>query len=154
ERGLKLELHAYQTYVFLDWRDLRDDATHPWGELCDSLAGRGVTSLEDALTSLRLKPAHAALRAVVDPTLTEGLANCVANNEETGALREVSSLLAVIDQRVLALLAEVKLLTHDLGSERHARRSDREAEAQTAFRARIEAALSLAAGKTGLKWPA
>jgi hypothetical protein len=151
---LKLELHAYQTYVFLDWRDLRADATHPWGELCDALAGRGVTSLEDALTALRLKPVHAALRAVVDPALAQGLANCVAINEQTQVLSGASSLLGTIDQRILGLLTEVKLVTLNGGGELHASSPAHEAKAQGMLRARIEAALKLAAGRTGLNWTA
>jgi len=63
QRGLQLELGAYQTYVFLDWRDLYEDATHPWGELCNTLAGHGVASLDDALISLKLKPLHNAAAA-------------------------------------------------------------------------------------------
>jgi hypothetical protein len=113
-----------------------------------------VTSLEDALTALRLKPVHAALRAVVDPALAQGLANCVAINEQTQVLSGASSLLETIDEGILGLLAEVKLVTRNGGSERHASSVDREAKAQRILRARIEAALNLAAGKTGLKWAA
>src|SRR5260370_37894072 len=76
ERGMHLELHAYQTHAFLDWRDLHEDAAHPWGELCNALAGRGVSSLQDALRDLPLKPGHEALRNMVDPALAKSLADC------------------------------------------------------------------------------
>ena len=58
ERGLRLTLGAYEHHVLLDWRDLRDDATHRWSELCDHLEGRGVPSLDDALHTLELRPVH------------------------------------------------------------------------------------------------
>jgi Alpha amylase, catalytic domain len=58
ERGLRLVLGAYEHHVLLDWRDLRDDATHRWSELCDHLEGRGVPSLDDALRTLELRPVH------------------------------------------------------------------------------------------------
>jgi hypothetical protein len=78
ENGLHLELGAYQHHVFLDWRDLREDAAHPWAELCEMLGGRGVASLDDALRDLRLKPAHDALRALLTPTVAERLAAIAA----------------------------------------------------------------------------
>jgi hypothetical protein len=58
ERGLRLVLGAYEHHVLLDWRDLRDDATHRWSELCDHLEGKGVPSLDDALHVLELRPVH------------------------------------------------------------------------------------------------
>ena len=58
ERGLRIVLGAYEHHVLLDWRDLRDDATHRWSELCNQLEGRGVPSLDDALRALELRPVH------------------------------------------------------------------------------------------------
>ena len=70
EKGLHFHLNAYQCHVFLDWRELRDDATHPWGTLCHQLGGRGVSSLEDALRALQLKPLHDVVRELISlPTL-------------------------------------------------------------------------------------
>jgi hypothetical protein len=66
-KGLHIELGAYKSHVYLDWRDLRDERTRPWGALCSMLAGRGVSSLDDALRDLELKPVHEALRAILDP---------------------------------------------------------------------------------------
>ena len=33
-----LSLHAYQSHVFLDWRELHSTAEKPWDRLCDSSA--------------------------------------------------------------------------------------------------------------------
>ena len=33
DRGLTLDLHAYQSHVFLDWRELRPTAEQPWDRL-------------------------------------------------------------------------------------------------------------------------
>jgi hypothetical protein len=77
ERGLTLDLHAYQCHVFLNWRELRPTAEQPWDRLCDHLNGRGVPNLEDALILLELEPVHAALRALLDPELVRQLA-CLA----------------------------------------------------------------------------
>jgi glycosidase len=69
ERGLTLDLHAYQCHVFLDWRELHSTAQLPWDRLCDQLKGRGVVSLEDELVNLELQPVHDALRALLDSGL-------------------------------------------------------------------------------------
>jgi hypothetical protein len=74
ENGLRLQFGAYQHSVLLDWRDLREDTAHPWGQLCEMLGGRGVASLDDALRDLRLKPTHDALRALLAPEFAERLA--------------------------------------------------------------------------------
>jgi hypothetical protein len=69
ERGLTLDLHAYQCHVFLDWRELISTAEQPWDRLCDHLNGRGVANLDDALINLELQPVHDALRALLDSGL-------------------------------------------------------------------------------------
>jgi hypothetical protein len=69
ERGLTLDLHAYQCHVFLDWRELTSTAEQPWDRLCDHLNGRGVANLDDALVNLELQPVHNALRALLDSGL-------------------------------------------------------------------------------------
>jgi glycosidase len=69
DQGITLNLHAYQSYVFLDWRELRPTDEQPWDRLCDHLAGRGVPHLDDALIGLELLPLHNALRAALDPGL-------------------------------------------------------------------------------------
>jgi glycosidase len=74
DRGLRLELHAYQSHVFLDWRELHATAAKPWDRLCDHLAGRGVLSIDDALINLELRPVHDALRAALEPGLVHTLA--------------------------------------------------------------------------------
>ncbi|MGB8260973.1 MAG: alpha-amylase family glycosyl hydrolase [Terracidiphilus sp.] len=69
ERGLYFELHAYQTHVYLDWRELYATAEKPWDRLCDHLNGRGVPNLDEALDRLELSPVHDALRAQLDPAV-------------------------------------------------------------------------------------
>ena len=66
ERGLTLDLHAYQCHVFLDWRELRVTAEQPWDKLCAQLNGRGVANLDDELVNLELRPVHEALRLQLD----------------------------------------------------------------------------------------
>src|SRR6266481_6437273 len=74
-QGLRVELGAYKSHVFLDWRDIRDDGTRPWNALCDMLAGRGVASLEDSLCDLELLPVHDSFRALLGAELMKDLAD-------------------------------------------------------------------------------
>jgi glycosidase len=74
DHGLTIELHAYQCHVFLDWRELRATADSPWDRLCDQLGGHGVGNLEDAMVGLELRPAHDALRRLLDPAIVRNLA--------------------------------------------------------------------------------
>ena len=85
ERGLTLELHAYQSHVFLDWMELQSTAEKPWDRLCDFLNGRGVPSLEDALIQLELQPAQDALRHLLEPDMVRALADLAEHPRTDGA---------------------------------------------------------------------
>jgi len=61
ERGLFLNLHAYETKVYSELRDVHDTDGR-YRRLAAWLEGRGVPSIEDALLELELQPLHHALR--------------------------------------------------------------------------------------------
>jgi Alpha amylase, catalytic domain len=63
--GLGVDLRGYQHMVLLDWRQLRSTEEQPWDKLCDALNGAGVYSVNEALSKLRLRPLHEALRHAV-----------------------------------------------------------------------------------------
>jgi hypothetical protein len=65
ERGLRLDLHAYQYHVLQNWREMIPTADYPWDALCSDLNGTGVWSLDDALAKFKLRPVHEALRAAL-----------------------------------------------------------------------------------------
>jgi glycosidase len=69
ERGLFVELDAYRSLVFGDFRELHGGADAPWADLATHLGGRGVASLEDALADLRLAPVHDIAAALLAPDL-------------------------------------------------------------------------------------
>jgi glycosidase len=81
EKGIRVELGAYKTHVFLDWRDIHD-AQRPWGELCDLLHGTGVSSLEDTLRVLELRPLHESVRALLNPELVNSIAEYTAGSQD------------------------------------------------------------------------
>jgi hypothetical protein len=65
ERGLRLDLHAYQYHVLQNWREMIPTPDYPWDALCADLNGTGVWSLDDALAKFKLRPVHHALRAAL-----------------------------------------------------------------------------------------
>ncbi|MGH9570159.1 MAG: alpha-amylase family glycosyl hydrolase, partial [Candidatus Angelobacter sp.] len=107
ERGLHLELHAYQCHTFLEWRDLREDPAHPWGQLCDTLAGQGVSSLEDALRDLQLRPVCNAFRELIAPNVAEALAKCEEGGSAEAKSKQRSATLILIRKRAEKLLNEL-----------------------------------------------
>jgi hypothetical protein len=71
--GLTLELRAYQYVVLQNWRELQSTAERPWDRLCDALNGAGVYNLEEALSKLRLRPVHEALRQLLSSGTVEAI---------------------------------------------------------------------------------
>jgi len=88
ERGLTLELHAYECHVLLDWRELEATAQQPWDRLCDQLNGRGVPSLDDALVQLELAPVHDALLAQLDSRIVRVFADLAEHPRTVGAQKD------------------------------------------------------------------
>ncbi|GAA3750742.1 alpha-amylase family glycosyl hydrolase [Terriglobus aquaticus] len=63
--GLTFDLRGFQYIVLLNFRELRATAEKPWDQLHDMLHGAGVYSLDEAITRLRLRPVHDALRLTI-----------------------------------------------------------------------------------------
>jgi len=61
ERGLHLNLGAYQYHVLQHWRTMPATSDYPWDALCSDLNGTGVWSLDDAMAKFKLRPVHEAL---------------------------------------------------------------------------------------------
>ena len=102
-----MHLHAYETRVFLEMRELHDGAGL-WRRLAERLGGRGVPSLEEELRYQQLGPVHDAVRAAIVDWSRDGepgmdaaarVVNAVADATGTAGDRD-----AVVD-RILACYA-------------------------------------------------
>ena len=71
DHGFSLDLRGYQYAVLQSWRTLTPSAEQPWNELCASLNGAGVRSVDEALGRMRLRPVHEAFRSLLDARLLE-----------------------------------------------------------------------------------
>ncbi|MGH2594106.1 MAG: alpha-amylase family glycosyl hydrolase, partial [Anaerolineae bacterium] len=58
EKGLYVELGAYEHHVFLDFREVRDNEWRQYAHLTSYLNGRGVPSIDEALHEIFLQPVH------------------------------------------------------------------------------------------------
>ncbi len=73
ERGLYVELDGYQSQVFLDLHEVRDDGVSRWRRLCDELGGRGVPDLQAALQDIFLRDLYTAFLDVASPEFFKGV---------------------------------------------------------------------------------
>jgi hypothetical protein len=98
--GFSLELQAYNCHVFLNWRELRPDEHYRWDLLCDSLNGRGVAGLDDALVALELAPLHESLCQLLQFDLVAELAGLSGPLPACGAEAGDSSAAAQLMERI------------------------------------------------------
>lgn len=66
ERGIYIELQAYEAHVFLDFRDVHDNEWRHYAQLSGYLNGRGVPSIDEAMRELFLQPVHQAFKSLVN----------------------------------------------------------------------------------------
>ncbi len=64
--GIHFHLLAYQTFVLVDFRGLKDDEWGSYRHLVEYLHGNGVPNIEDALKELLLRPVHQPLREIIN----------------------------------------------------------------------------------------
>ena len=108
EKGFYMMLRAYQTHVFGDIREVRDDEKGFLARLCDSLNGRGVDNINDALKKVYFAPLYQAFQAIFNgkvfrrllvlPSETdsiEALFGVVAEMIETGLKKLLEESLAL-----------------------------------------------------------
>ena len=69
DQGLYIELSAYKSQVFIDFRQVQDDESGQYARLAASLSGRGVPDMDDALKEMHLAPVLVPFRALVDPEM-------------------------------------------------------------------------------------
>jgi glycosidase len=89
ERGLEIDLDAFEYRVLHGFRELRDNEAHTLARLADRLGGRGVQDMEAARREIELEPIRLHLRqALTSPRLAE-LASLSTGETEAQGLEEV-----------------------------------------------------------------
>jgi hypothetical protein len=97
-----VDLRGYQHMVLLDWRQLRSTEEQPWDKLCDALNGAGVYSVNEALSKLRLRPLHEALRHAVSAHTVATFVKISRELAKAKDVREVTPKIEVADKKAEA----------------------------------------------------
>jgi len=82
EQGLFVDLPAFKTHVFLDFREVMDDEKHPYSQLAEMLDGRGVPDIEEAMTTLLLRPIRDPFRKVLLALLEKNTGRSVQSQKD------------------------------------------------------------------------
>jgi glycosidase len=107
-RGLYLELGAYKTHVFIDFREVHDNESHQYRNLADYLKGQGVPSIDEALRETFLQPIHAPYRELVNPDLVRRvMALRTRDGGQAGPDEERQFLLDDVEHKALHLAREI-----------------------------------------------
>jgi len=108
ERGLDLELKAYECRVFLDPVVVHDGPTGDHARLAARLGGTSVASVEEALRDLVREPARQAIGSVLDEGAFRRLAGVALDRDEVAAQR-------TLDREAVRLAASLTELGRAVG---------------------------------------
>jgi glycosidase len=120
DRGLYLELGAYKTHVFLDFRQVQDNEWRHYAHLVEYLNGQGVPSIDEALRETFLQPIHAPYRELVNAGLVRHVIAQQASARGEAKSRDDKAreaLLDEVEQKALRLAREIKSYTQGTGDE-------------------------------------
>jgi glycosidase len=105
EEGLYLEMGAYKYHVFMDFRQVKDNEWHQYGQLADYLDGRGVPSIDETLKEIVLQPVHYPFRELTNARMVNRL---LSARDKSPADQDLMSEIA---QKSAHLLMEINKLT-------------------------------------------
>lgn len=109
EEGLFIELRAYQSAVFLDFRQVKDDPSRRhYAQLAEYLNGRGVPSIDDALKEIIFQPILGPFRDLVSAEVLNRMIDTSLKRREPVA--EIN-LISEVESKVVNLLKEVNQFT-------------------------------------------
>jgi len=118
EKGLYVELGAYKTHVFLDFREVRDNEWHQYAQLTAYLNGRGVPGIEDALREILLQPVHHPFRELVNARFFHRLMDArvtepEVNQQISESAKRREELADEVEQKTAHLLREIMRITNN-----------------------------------------
>jgi glycosidase len=117
DKGLFVEVGTYDYHTFLDFREVRDNEWNHYAMISRYLNGRGVPNIEESMQELFLQPIHNRFKDLVNAPLFKRL---VAENKKLVAEEAPltsSEISAEIEEKIVALLREIKHFTSAGGNE-------------------------------------
>jgi glycosidase len=101
--GLYVELGAYKYNVFMNFREVHATKDLPYDELCQTLSGSGVSSVEDALKDYKLRDIHAAFYEAMNAGSLRYLLGCL------GSVKSKKEIGNVFDEKVERFISSVSV---------------------------------------------
>jgi len=89
QQGLYVELHAYQTLVFLDFRIVQDNEFFHYAQLYDFLNGKGVRNIDETLTNIIYGPLHSPIEELVNEKILLKIINNKLKDSEQEKYRDM-----------------------------------------------------------------
>jgi glycosidase len=117
DRGLYAELGAYKFHVFVGFREIEDNEWQQYAQLAAYLDGRGVPDIEAAAREIFLQPVHHPFRDLVNAGALRALAEARATESDAQDVARVAPALEETEQRMHALLREIKRVAQGTGDE-------------------------------------
>ncbi len=117
DKGLYVEVDAYNYHTFLDFREVKDNEWSHYAIINDYLNGRGVLNIEASMHELFLQPIHNRFKDLVNASMFNMLIDVnakIAAAEGTHLPIEMSD---EIHKKITALLGEIKQFTSGKGNE-------------------------------------
>jgi hypothetical protein len=115
EKGLYVELGAYNYHVFIDFREVRDNQWQQYAQIANYLNGRGAPSVEDVFKEILLQPIQHALKELINPNLFRRLMEARVLHAD---VKPDQKILEEIEEKMVHLLLEAKKLSGGSGEER------------------------------------
>jgi hypothetical protein len=140
EKGLYVELGAYNVHVFIDFREVRDNQWQQYAQIANYLNGRGAPSVEDIFKEILLQPVQRAFKELINPNLFRRLIEARVFQAD---VKPDQTIMEEIEQKMVNLLLEAKKFSGGSEEERTMAREVRQ---------KLEAILRLPAISSQFPW--
>jgi hypothetical protein len=108
KRGLYVELGAYKYHVFIDFREVRDNEWRHYAQIANSLNGRGVPNVDEALREMLQQPLQDAFKGLVN---ADSFRRLMEARITPSHAKVDQTLMAEIEKKMTHLLQEAKRLS-------------------------------------------
>jgi hypothetical protein len=140
EKGLYVELGAYNFHVFFDFREIRDNQWQQYAQITDYLNGRGAPGVEDVFKEILLQPLQHTFKKLISVDMFRRLIEACVSQAD---VKPDQTIMEEMEQKMANLLAEAKEFSGGSGEERTIAREVRQ---------KLEVILSLPAISRRFPW--
>jgi glycosidase len=105
EKGLYVELGAYNYHVFIDFREVRDNQWQQYAQIANYLNGRGAPSVEDVFKEILLQPIQHTFKELINANIFRRLIEVRVLQAD---VKPDQTIMEEIEQKMVNLLLEAK----------------------------------------------